>query len=94
MKTFKTSIKVALFTVLFSSISYGQFSQSAEKKERPTFAKLLKEMDKNEDGKLEASEAKGPLKDNFVKIDADEDGFISEEEFKKAPKPERKKRKQ
>ena len=35
-------------------------------------------------------EIKCPLKEDFSKVDADEDGFITEEEFKKAPKPERK----
>jgi len=44
-------------------------------------------MDANEDGKLSEEELKGPLKDNFDKIDTDEDGFITEEEFDKAPKP-------
>lgn len=92
MKTLKITITAAVFALLFTGISYGQSTQRGEKKERPTFAKLLEEMDANEDGKLAASEVKGPIKDNFVKIDTDEDGFISEEEFKKAPKPERKKR--
>ena len=49
-------------------------------------------MDKNEDGKLSKDEIKGPLKEDFSKVDTDEDGFITEEEFKNAPKPERKKR--
>ncbi|WFO16446.1 hypothetical protein M601_001100 [Cellulophaga baltica 4] len=49
-------------------------------------------MDKNEDGKLSKDEIKGPLKDNFDAVDTDEDGFITEEEMKNAPRPERPKR--
>lgn len=52
----------------------------------PTFEKLLKEMDANEDGKLSADEVKGPLKKELIIIDTDEDGYISEEELEKAPK--------
>ena len=50
-------------------------------------------MDANEDGKLSKKEVKGPIKDDFDTIDADEDGFITEEELKKAPKPKRRERK-
>ena len=50
-------------------------------------------MDANDDGKLAKDEVKGPLKDSFSKIDTDEDGFISKEEFEKAPKPEARERK-
>ena len=60
--------------------------------EPPSFAQLLEKMDKNEDGKLSAKEIKGPLKDDFEKVDTDEDGFITEEEFEKAPKPKRRER--
>lgn len=56
----------------------------------PTFAKLLKDLDANEDGKLSQEEARGPLKDDFAKIDTNEDGYINETEFKSgAPKPPR-----
>ncbi len=94
MKALKTSIIVALFTLLFTGISYGQSSERGGKnQEPPTFAKLLEKMDANEDGKLAESEVKGSLKEKFSEIDTDEDGFISEKEFEKAPKLERKKRK-
>ncbi len=92
MKALKTSIILALFALLFIGISYGQSSERGERKERPTYAKLLKEMDANENGKIAESEVKGPLKEKFSEIDTDEDGFISKKEFEKAPKPERKKR--
>ena len=47
----------------------------------------------NEDGKLSKEEVKGPLKDHFDTVDADEDGFITEEELENAPKPKRRERK-
>lgn len=75
-----------LFCVGFVTVSNAQQGQ----KERPTFAQLVEKIDANKDGKLAESEVKGPLKENFSEIDTDEDGFISEEEFNNAPKPERK----
>lgn len=90
--TFKSAILVFGLTVLVANSSFGQ-SENRKEKTPPTFSELLKEMDKNEDGKLAKSELKGPLKEDFSKIDTDEDGFISEKEFKKAPKPKRKERK-
>ena len=74
-------------------VSNAQPQRNKEQKEPPTYAQLLKEMDKNEDGKLAKSEIKGPLKDNFSKVDTDEDGFISKKEFEKAPKPKGRARK-
>lgn len=47
------------------------------------------EMDKNNDGLLTKTEAKGPISRDFDKIDLDKDGIISREEFDKAPKPKR-----
>ncbi|MBU2929679.1 EF-hand domain-containing protein [Winogradskyella psychrotolerans] len=88
--TLKTVVLIAVVTLFTANHSYGQDKQ--DRKGPPTFAKLLEEMDANDDGKLAESEVKGPLKDSFSEIDTDEDGFISEEEFKNAPKPERKKR--
>ncbi|WP_055437609.1 EF-hand domain-containing protein [Lacinutrix algicola] len=90
--TFRTAVLVFGLTVLVGNISFGQ-SENRKEKTPPTFSELLKEMDKKEDGKLEKSELKGPLKEDFSKIDTDEDGFISEKEFKKAPKPKRRERK-
>ena len=85
---FKTAVLVFGMTMVFSTSSFGQ-SQSRERKKPPTFAALLKKMDANEDGKLSKDELKGRLKDNFAKIDTDENGFITEKEFEKAPRPER-----
>ncbi|WP_178983995.1 MULTISPECIES: EF-hand domain-containing protein [Winogradskyella] len=88
--TLKTVVLVAIVSLFMVNHSYGQDKQ--DRKGPPTYAKLLEEMDANDDGKLAKDEVKGPLKDSFSEIDTDEDGFISEEEFKNAPKPERKKR--
>ncbi|RAJ16880.1 EF-hand domain-containing protein [Olleya aquimaris] len=89
--TIKLTILTLGIIVLISNNSFGQ-SQNRQEKKPPTFSQLLKEMDKNEDGKLSVDEIKGPLKEDFDKIDTDEDGFISEKEFKKAPKPKRRER--
>ncbi|WP_339697275.1 EF-hand domain-containing protein [uncultured Marixanthomonas sp.] len=88
MKTInlKTGLITVAFCICFVAISNAQ-EQGSDLKEPPTFTQLLKEMDKNEDGKLAKAELKGPLKDNFSKIDSNDDGFISEKEFKNAPKP-------
>ena len=85
----KSAVVVFGMALLCSTSSFAQGQRGGEQKERPTFAKLITEMDANEDGKLAKDELKGPLKENFAKIDTDEDGFISEEEFDKAPKPKR-----
>lgn len=89
--TLKTTVLV-FGIMIISNISFGQPQGKQDRKEPPTFSELLKDMDKNEDGKLSKDELKGPLKEDFSKVDADEDGFITEEEFKKAPKPKRKER--
>lgn len=89
MKTMNSKIvfTMILFCVAFVGVSNAQSERGREQKEPPSFAEIVKELDANEDGKLEESEVKGPLKDDFSKIDTDEDGFISEEELENAPKP-------
>jgi len=86
---FKVAVMVFVATLFFSNSSFGQSQNRQERKAPPTFKELIKEMDANEDGKLAKDELKGPLKENFAKIDTDKDGFITEEEFDKAPKPKR-----
>lgn len=88
MKTKNLKLGVAMLFIL-GGVSFSQAQpRNNDQKKPPTFAELLKEMDKNDDGKLAKSELKGALKDDFAKIDTDEDGFITEAELKKAPKPE------
>lgn len=51
---------------------------------------MFAEMDKNKDGNLSMDEVKGPMKNDFNKIDLDGNLLISLEELEKAPKPNRK----
>ncbi|CAG2532572.1 MAG: EF-hand domain-containing protein [Maribacter dokdonensis] len=83
--TLKTGLLFALL-VAFGTVAVNAQSKG-ERREPPTYAKLLEEMDADEDGQLSKEEVKGPLKDNFSEIDTNEDGFISKEEFDEAPKP-------
>ncbi|MCK0131406.1 EF-hand domain-containing protein [Flavobacteriaceae bacterium F08102] len=77
------------FAILTGSIS----SQAQERREHdqkpPSIEQLMKDLDANEDGKLSLAEVKGPLKDDFTKIDLNKDGFLTIEELEKAPKPKR-----
>lgn len=89
-RTFKLSVYLGVFALLAScQIKAQQQDRNSERKQPPSFQELIEMMDENEDGKLAKNEVKGRLKDDFDKIDLNEDGFISEEELEKAPKPER-----
>ena len=44
-------------------------------------------MDANKDGKLSAKEVKGPLSEDFDRLDANDDGFLTEDELKNARPP-------
>lgn len=55
----------------------------------PSVEEIFKQMDANKDGKLSIDEVKGPLKNDFSKIDTDGDGLITKDELQKAPKPDR-----
>jgi Ca2+-binding EF-hand superfamily protein len=59
-----------------------------EKKGPPKFEDLLFKMDANKDGMLAKTEIKGPLLERFDKIDKDQDGLLTAEEMKAAPKPQ------
>jgi hypothetical protein len=58
-----------------------------EKQGPPKFEDLLLKMDANKDGMLAKAETKGPLLENFDKIDLDHNGFLTAAEMKAAPKP-------
>lgn len=87
--TLRTGVLIFGIALFMTTNSYGQSQGRQERMAPPTFKELLKEMDKDEDGKLSKEELKGPLKEDFAKVDLDEDGFITEKEFDKAPKPKR-----
>jgi hypothetical protein len=56
--------------------------------ERPSVTEMLAEMDSDGDGKLSKNEVKGPLKNDFSKIDTNNDGYIVEDELNNAPEPQ------
>ncbi len=85
----KSAVVIFGMALFFSNSTFAQSQNRQGRKTPPTFAALIKEMDANEDGKLAEDELKGPLKEDFAKIDTDEDGYITKEEFNKAPKPKR-----
>ena len=96
MNTIQIKSALVIFTmvVLTSFTTYAQEGNREDRKTPPTFEKLIKEMDANEDGMLSRAELKGPLKEHFETVDSDEDGFITKEEFDKAPRPKRRERRQ
>ncbi len=53
----------------------------AESSGRPNPEQLLKMMDTNGDGKIERSEARGPLQNDFDRADRNKDGFLTVEEL-------------
>ena len=55
--------------------------------ERLSATDLIRQMDANKDAKLSKDEVKGPLAEQFSKIDTDNDGFLSKVEIEKASKP-------
>jgi len=62
-----------------------------EQGERPSVAQIFQRMDIDKNGKLSIKELKGPLANNFSKIDANDDGFISRDELENNIKPRKSK---
>ena len=98
LKLVITIMTIALFASCKSTSeaeSASKTSQSTNKTSerrqggQPNVEQLIAQMDANKDGKLSKTEVNGPLKNDFSKIDTDNDGFITEAELKNAPKPER-----
>ncbi|QOD61688.1 YHYH protein [Polaribacter haliotis] len=67
----------------------GQVAQEKRRGGGERRGDLITQMDTNKDGKLSKSEIKGPLKEQFSKIDLNGDGFISKEELQKVPRTNR-----
>lgn len=82
-------IGIVLFASCKSSEAEKNGTSQRQRGGQPNLEQLLEEMDSNKDSKLSKSEVKGPLANDFSKIDTDDDGFLSEEELENAPKPER-----
>lgn len=91
-KTGKMALLLGLGLGAVISAQGQEVQRERQPKNPPTFSELLEKMDSEKDGKLAAGEVKGRLKKMFSKIDTNEDGFITEEEYNNAPKPEKKQR--
>jgi Ca2+-binding EF-hand superfamily protein len=76
--------------ILGTANTFAQPGGQRKGQQPPTAAQLIKEMDANKDGKLAEDELKGPIKEDFTRIDTDKDGFLSLKELQEAPKPDRK----
>lgn len=93
----RTNIKIGLIMlsiVLFASCKSSESENNNRTTQRaqggpPSVEQLLEEMDSDNDEKLSESEVKGPLKNDFSKIDTNGDGYITEEELKNAPKQDK-----
>jgi Ca2+-binding EF-hand superfamily protein len=98
-KTIKAGLLIGCIAMLTSCANTQRDSQqsSSQKsetrnkqgKEKPDASELIKKMDSKGDGKLSENEVKGPLADDFSKVDANRDGYITKEELEKAPRPSR-----
>lgn len=98
MKKLVASLSVIIFMACSSSktattTATAKSETNKERKngqgDRPSITTMFTQMDVNKDGKISKAEAKGPLSEDFAKIDSNKDGFLSIEELEKAPKPER-----
>ncbi|MGR5555990.1 hypothetical protein ACQKQC_06790 [Vibrio fortis] len=72
-------------TVLLLLTSTFALQACAEGRGGPREIPSFEEMDTNGDGELQLEELKGPLADDFDKLDADGSGGLSEEEVPPPP---------
>jgi hypothetical protein len=77
----KTLIITALsFVALNFAVSSYTNKKPKTAKVNPQVERLFTQMDVNKGGELSKNEVKGPLLDDFLRIDANSNGFLTEEE--------------
>lgn len=74
------------------SIKRGGDHAGNQRKGPPSPKAMLERFDQNGDQKLSKSETKGPIANDFDKLDTNEDGFLTADELSKAKPPKRKKK--
>lgn len=67
----------------------AQFGNQPPRGGPPNPEEIFKMMDTDKDDKISKSEAKGPLQQDFSRIDTNNDGFVTMEELQKAAPPRR-----
>jgi len=84
MRNYSVLVAILGTTLSMSALAENQPPQN-EGQQPPTF----EQMDANHDNKLSPKEVKGPLFDDFKKIDVNGDGFLTKDELPKPPKKAR-----
>lgn len=72
----KTVLKIGLLAMVSMLVLPSQAQQKA-----PTAQEVISRQDTDKDGKISQAEAQGKLSQNFDKIDADKDGYVTLEEL-------------
>ncbi|QWX85209.1 YHYH protein [Cellulophaga sp. HaHaR_3_176] len=81
------SLLLLIFTILISCKSNQEKKEQQEPNgQRPSSIQIISKLDSNEDGKLSKREVKGPIANDFINIDSNNDGFLTLEELNKAEK--------
>jgi Ca2+-binding EF-hand superfamily protein len=84
MKNLITLMMIAFVWLLSVSFTIPQSNDAKDKKAHDEFKILLKQTDKNNDGKISKDEYLAVFKggeDKFKSLDENGDGFITEEEY-------------
>ncbi len=76
-----------------TTVNAQERSEKRGDKKKASIEEVFKQRDKNEDGKLEKSELIGWVSNDFSKLDTNSDGYLSLDEFSKAAKFRKGKRK-
>ncbi|MFB0946073.1 MAG: hypothetical protein ACI9V1_002415 [Spirosomataceae bacterium] len=71
--------KLIITALSFLALNFAA-SSCGNKKAKPQVERLFTQMDVNKGGELSKNEVKGPLLDDFLRIDANSNGFLTEEE--------------